>query len=183
MTQQDPTLSRNVLELVTIAGEYCSFIENAHVHSSDDLFRSMRSLVTLLYLRGSLISDIEPQHPETYERYVTQEEWDGIFTSLRDVIGNDDEFSYAAENDYDEQTLLKGSISEHFADVYQDMKDFVLLFKKPSLAARENAIHECKMLFDEHWGQRLANLLPVIHALTLRSRTDSTENDDYPGIF
>jgi hypothetical protein len=58
-----------------------------------------------------------------------------------------------------------------------------LLFKKPSLAARENAIHECKVLFDEHWGQRLANLLPVIHALTLRSRTDSTENDDYPGIF
>jgi hypothetical protein len=165
MTQTDPTLSRLILEMATIAGEYCSFIENASAHPQEDIIRSMRSLVPLLYLRGTLIPELEPEYPEANERYVTEEQWDGIFTMLRALFSDKDEFYYAGLSEYEEPILLKGSLSEHLTDVYQDMKDFVLLFKKASLASRENAVHECRRMFYENWGSKLANVLPVLHTL------------------
>lgn len=178
MSDSDITLSRNVLETVAIAGEYCSFLENCGSFSKADFYHSLNGLVPLLYLRGLLLPAIEPEYPEANERYVTEEQWDGLFTSLRDFLENEDEFSYISQNEYGQEAQLIGSIAEHLTDVYQDMKDFVLLFKKPALAARENAVHQCKIHYTEHWGARLANLLPVLHA-----HRSSEDNTDLLGDF
>lgn len=169
MTQNDPTLSRTNLEMVTIASEYCSLIENADKHDRPTFLKTLCGFVPLLYLRGNLLQAAPPEFPEANERFVTEEQWDGIFTSLRELLGEQDEFSYIGTTEYDEQATLRGSLSEHLADVYQDLNDFVLLFKKPLLAARENAIYECQQLFRERWGSRLAIILPVLHDLANNS--------------
>jgi len=131
-----------------------------------------------------LIRAIEPEFPEANERFVTEEQWDGIFTGLRELLGNQDEFLYMGYSEFGEQTTLTGSLSEHLADVYQDMKDFIILFKRPSLASRENAIYECAHLFQDRWGARLSVILPVIHQLTVSNQTDTRNNsDDFPGIY
>lgn len=182
MTQNDPTLSRANLEMVTIAGEYCSLIEDASKHDRPTFLKTLCGFVPLLYLRGNLLQAPAPEFPEANERFVTEEQWDGIFTSLRELLGEQDEFNYIGATEYDEQATLRGSLSEHLADVYQDLNDFVLLFKKPLLAARENAIYEGHQLFRERWGSRLAIILPVLHDLTNgkklnREGADELEND------
>lgn len=177
MNTTDPTLTRNIIETVAIAAEYCSFLESTGQHSQDDFFRSLRGLVPLLYLRGNLLPEISPENPEANERYVTEEQWDGLFTSLRKFLGEKDEFSYLSVNEYGQDAILRGSISEHLADIYQDLKDFVLLFKKPMLDARENAIYECKSLFQKNWGNRLANLLPVLHHIAVDNSGSELLND------
>lgn len=182
MNASDPTLSRNIIETVAIAGEYCSFLESNGQYSQEDFIRSLRDLVPLLYLRGSLLPEINPEFPEANERYITEEQWDGMFTSLRKFLGEKDEFSYLTLNEYGQDAILRGSISEHLTDVYQDLKDFVLLYKKPSLDARENAIHECKSLFQSNWGNRLANLLPVLHHLSSEASHAHLLND-FPDII
>ncbi|MBK9290364.1 MAG: DUF5063 domain-containing protein [Bacteroidetes bacterium] len=159
----DPTLSRNVLEMAAVATEYCSFIEQASGMEPKIAFGNLLKFVPLLYLRGTLLPDIEPEYPEADERYVTEEQWDSIFLDLRALFDLEDEFTYVGENEFGEPASLNGSISEHLADVYQDLKDFITLFKKADPAKRENAIAGCKVLFAEHWGPRLARLLPVIH--------------------
>jgi len=175
MNQTDPTLSRSIIEFAAIATEYCNLVENADRHSKQDYIRSMRSLIPLLYLRGSILTANEPDYPEANERYVTEEQWDGIFTQLRELLGSDDLFQYVAADEYGEKTTLKGSLSEHFADVYQDMKDFTLLFKKTSFDARENAIYEVFKNYGTHWGARLATIIPILHELTLipQANTDN----------
>lgn len=183
MTQQDPTLSRANLELVTIAGEFCNLIESCQSHDRTTFLKTLRSFVPLLYLRGSLIQAELPAFPDANERFVTEEQWDGLFTSMRELLADKDEFFYAGISEYGEDTLLRGSLSEHLADIYQDLKDFILLFKKPSLASRENAIYECSTLFDERWGQRLSNILPIIHTFNSRPTKDTDFQDDFPDIF
>lgn len=178
MTQNDPTLSRANLEMVTIAGEYCSLIEDSGRHDRPTFLKTLCGFVPLLYLRGNLLQAAPPEFPEANERFVTEEQWDGIFTTLRELLGEQDEFSYIGSTKYDEQATLRGSLSEHLADVYQDLNDFVRLFKKPLLAARENAIYECQQLFRERWGSRLAIILPVLHNLTNAKALDHDKADD-----
>jgi hypothetical protein len=67
----------------------------------------------------------------------------------------------------------KGSITEFMTDLYQDMKDFVLLYQKNTVAARENAVHSCKQLFEEHWGVKLINTHKAIHMLLYGKRLGS----------
>ncbi len=184
MAQNDPTLSRANLEMITIASEYCTLIENCSSHTPSIFLQSIRGFAPLLYLRGSLIKAAEPEFPEANERFVTEEQWDGIFTRLRELLGDQDEFLYMGFSEFGEQTTLTGSLSEHLADVYQDMKDLILLFKRPSLASRENAIYECSLLFQERWGARLAVILPVIHQLTVSNQNNNQNNpEDFPGLY
>ncbi|NOU47738.1 MAG: DUF5063 domain-containing protein [Bacteroidales bacterium] len=175
MSDNDPTLSRNILELVTIATEFCNLIENSASQSKADLLGSLQSFAPLLYLRGTLIPAIQPDDIEYAERFVTEEQWESIFRTLRDKLGKDDEF-WILEDQTENNEPIKASISECVADTYQDLKDFVTLFKKNRLSARENAIHDIKQLFETNWGKKIIIVLPVIHKL--RSNPVSESNID-----
>ncbi len=169
MPNNDPTLSRPILELAAMATTYCSLIENAKTDDHEVFMKSLKGFIPLLYLRGSLLTATEPEFPEANERYVTEEQWEVVFLNLRDLFGKKDEFWYIDYNETSHYDPVKASISECLTDIYQDLKDFVLLYKKNSLSARENAIYSCHSLFHDRWGQRLAQLLPYLHSMGLES--------------
>ncbi len=184
MNQNDQTLTRAVLEVVAIADEFCKYLEDAGSQSSDQLIKALRGFVPLLYLRGSLLKATEPEYPEANERYITEEQWENMFNNLRNLFGESDEFWYIDYMEANHHDPIKASMAECLADVYQDLNDFVMLFKQNSLAARENAIFSCHMLFHERWGQRLALLLPVLHALQSERGNQTYDNleDNLPFI-
>jgi len=161
----DPTVTKSVIEMATIANEFCYFFENIENKKADIILDFSQRILPLLYLKGSLLPNIEPQTPESNERFVTEEQWERIFNSLRGAFGKSDEFWLIDPLHINETEPLKASIAENIADVYQDMKDFILLMQKNNLAARENAISECKLLFANHWGYRVGNVLSQIHHL------------------
>ncbi len=168
MTEQnksDITLSKQVIELATVANEYCFFLESLEKKEKGTILEFMQRILPLLYVKGSLLPVIEPEHPEANERFVTEEQWETIFTELRGIIGEDDEFWLIDPQYINETEPLKASLSENFTDIYQDMKDFLLLLQKNTHAARENAIAECRTLYENHWGYRIGNVLTRIHHL------------------
>jgi hypothetical protein len=168
MTNNDPTLARPVLELAAIASSYCSLIENAGSGDHDSFVKSLKGFIPLLYLRGSLLIASEPEFPEANERYVTEEQWEVVFLVLRNLFGDKDEFWFVDYNETSHYDPVKASISECLTDIYQDLKDFELLFKKNSFAARENALYSCQSLFQIRWGLRLAQLLPYVHSIGMQ---------------
>jgi len=87
------------------------------------------------------------------------------------VFPGTDEF-YTLSYETGDNIPLKASISEHLADVYQDLKDFVLLYQKNLAYAKQNAVYECRSLFVNHWGGRIAALLPALHAIAFPARQD-----------
>jgi hypothetical protein len=84
MSENDPTLSRSILELVTIATEFCNLVENCSSQNKVELVKSLQSFAPLLYLRGTLIPVIQPEDTEMSERFVTEEQWETVFLTLRE---------------------------------------------------------------------------------------------------
>ncbi len=168
----DITTANAVKEMVTVANEYCVYLETAENKSREGVLKFAGTILPLLYLKGSLLPGIEVEYPEANERFVTEEEWERIFQMLRDKFGATDEFWIIDPEHINETEPLKASLAENLSDIYQDMKDFVLLYQKETLAARQNALSDIRQLFANHWGYRVTNILPRLHHINNNPEED-----------
>ncbi|NLN94799.1 MAG: DUF5063 domain-containing protein [Bacteroidales bacterium] len=170
MNESDNIFSPPVIELFTVLNEYCIFIEKASDYAKHDILEYLNRVLPLMYLKGTLVPAVEVEHPEANERYVTEEQWQDIFNMLRAKFDKEDIFYFIdpGSNNFDEEWDIY-SLSEDLTDIYQDSKDFVLLYSKNLHAARENAIHEIAALFKSHWGHRISRSLIHIHYILYRS--------------
>ncbi|MCU0370836.1 MAG: DUF5063 domain-containing protein [Bacteroidales bacterium] len=162
----EPENSLGVLEFLRVAHEYCIFIEKAGEGVNSDIYDFFLKIGPLLYLKGKLLPAIIPEYPETSERFVTEEEWQEVFNILRALFAADDEHFQVNYEEFNEYEAVKTSLSENFTDIYQDLKDFILLYQKHSQAARQNAVHDCKSLFENRWGPKVLSNLRYIHFLS-----------------
>ena len=51
--------SKNVIEFITVANEFCSFLERAEDLESDDFLSRLQKLLPFLYIKASLIPEFE----------------------------------------------------------------------------------------------------------------------------
>lgn len=161
----DITISKPVIELATVANEFCYFLDNLEKKEKETVLDFMQRILPLMYLKGSLIPIVEPEYPEANERFVTEEQWERVFNELREILGKDDEYWVIDPQYINETEPLKASLSENIADIYQDMKDFISLLQKNTVAARENAVSQIRQLHAEHWGYRVGNIFTRVHHL------------------
>jgi hypothetical protein len=162
---QDKVNSKNVIEVITIANEICIFLEEIDKYEKQFICLYLQKILPLLYLKGALLPDVDVSSDEANERFVTQEQWETVYNAVQKKLGKDDAFlfiDYATKLDDEPE---KGSIADFIADLYQDLKDFLLLYQKNTVAARENAVYSCKLLFEENWGMKLINIHKAIHML------------------
>lgn len=176
-TTNDITISKSILETLTVANEFCHYMDTCEKKSKKGVLDFVNRICPLLYLKGSLLPDIEVEDPDANERFVTAENWETIFIMLRDKFAKDDEFWLIDPQHVNEDEPLKASLAENLADIYQDMKDFILLYQKNTFTARQNAISECKNLFETHWGYRISNIMPKLHHLLYEKGIDEPEMD------
>lgn len=170
--------SKNVVEFVTVANEYCNFIEKIGNYSTGYALSLAQKLLPLVYLKATLVPNIERILEEDTEKFVTELDYNmllqkwmqklGEFDSYKEVFNPGMEFS---------EDALESSISENLLDIYQDLKDFISLYSLGNEEVMNDAISECSYQFREYWGQRLVNVLRAIHMLIV-SETDLDEKKE-----
>jgi len=177
MSHNQPVYSPSVLDMFTVANEYSIFLEKVESYEASDIITYLSKILPLMYLKGSLLSAVEVEFPEANERYVTEEQWQEVFNTLRLKFGDKDIIYHCDPGEYSDE-MQTYSLSENLADIYQDMKDFVLLYSKESHAARENAVNEIFLLFCSHWGHRVLISLMHIHYLLHRDSMQALTTDE-----
>jgi len=175
---EDPVFSRNVLEMITVANEYCLFIEKVENYSREDLLSYLCKICPLLYIKGTLLPDVERNELQASERFVTEEQYEVVFNDLRKAFHPDDEYWFMNNSDPLANEPIKASLAENFSDVYQDLKDFILLYQKNMYEAQKSSIRLCKEWFKSRWGFRLVNAHKVIHHMQF-----DKEDNLYQDIF
>lgn len=173
---EESYLSRPVIELLTVAHEYCLYLEKADEYGKGPLMDFISKISPLLYLKGALLLPVVASDPDANERFVTQEQWEDMFLTLHRIFGEDDLFWVAIPESDGQYTLMRASLAEQLADIYQDMKDFVLLYQKNLQSSRENAVSEIKRLFSTHWGVRLVQIQRHVHTLIHGEHVEGNED-------
>ena len=160
----DPVYSRNVVEFVAVANEYCKYAEHASEIKGDELLRILQRILPLMYLKASLLPALETYFEDGNEKFVMESDWNQVHDSFRKQFGTADDYPevFTALSP-DTDTPVMSGISEDLADIYQDMKNFLLLYQTGTTEVMNDATWECRMNFENYWGQKLVNSLRAIH--------------------
>lgn len=153
--------SRQVLEMITVANDFCIFTESVKGKELDEIIGYYQKVLPLLYIKGALIPEILPNDPSANVKFVSEEHWQEVFFALEEKFGNADKYWFPDQSN----ELMKESIADNIADIYQDMKDYVVLFQDARLASKENAVADLKYLFEVHWGLRITKAMNAIHLI------------------
>jgi hypothetical protein len=159
MDNEDILKSRNVLEMLTVANDFCIFTESVSDNNKLQIFDYYQKVLPLLYVKGALVPDIEVSDHAANERFITEQQWQDVYKNIQEKLGKDDAY-WTLDNMHE---ATEQSIADNISDIYQDMKDFLILFQQPKMAAKENAVNEIKKLFESHWGIRCTKATDAIH--------------------
>ncbi len=158
--------SRNVVEFATVAREYCAFLENVKTHNRKTFISASQKLLPLLYYKTSILPETEPIFDEGNEKFVTEDFYFDVQNNLKQLLGPHDDFLEIYDPRADEgEGLYTASISEYLTDVWQDLKNFTMLYQLDKAEVMNDALWECRSNFQEYWGIRLANTIRAMHIL------------------
>ena len=179
--QDQPVFSRNVMEMITVANDYCLTLTKYENLPTSELYSYLQKVCPLIYLKGALLPDVDVNNPEANERFFTEEEWEALFNGLRNKFKKEDEF-WTLDFTSNHNDPVKISLSECLADLFQEFQDFLVLYQKNSIDAKENAVFELKLAFSERWGQTLLDIHQQVHNLIFRGLPRDDEYDN-KGLF
>jgi hypothetical protein len=178
-TSSDPVYSRNVIEFVAVANEFCKYAEHASELKGDELLKILQRLLPLMYLKASLLPQLDPYFEEGNEKFVTEADWIRIHDIMRGKFGTADDYLEVFDGRInDTEGPLLSSISENMADIYQDAKDFLLLYQTGTNEIMNDAVWECRLNFENFWGQKLVNSMRAIHKFLYSGETIGKLEED-----
>ena len=160
----DSIAEKSVNDLVLTAGKYCYFIESADEFARENIIDFLLKILPVLYIKGNILPFVESCDEEMIEHFVTEEEWQKVLISLKEKLTDADPFNIVSI-ETDDKEIATVSISEFLADIYQDLKDFLLLFNKKTKTTQECALYECKRLFISHWGIKIPVITAELHKI------------------
>lgn len=158
--------SRDVIEFVTVANEYCAFLETAGTQTTRLFLDKLHKILPLLYLKTSVLPEFESYEEIGLEKFVSEVDYNFIQQKIMNLLGEHDDFQEVFDLGMQfSDAPLSSSISECMADIYQDLKDFLMLYQIGNEEIMSEALWTCVDHFKSFWGQRLVNSLRAVHLL------------------
>lgn len=182
----NPTVySKNVIEFVTVANEYCSFLEAARTLTPRAFLDKVQKMLPLLYLKISVLPEVESYEEMGLEKFVSEVDYNFLQQKVMNLLGEHDDFQevFDTEMQFSDAPLV-ASISECLSDIYQDLKDFLMSYRTGDELVMQEALWLCMDNFKTFWGQRLVNSLRAVHSLVYSDKDLdahmklASENDD-----
>ena len=158
--------SNHTIDFVKIALEFCNWVENVRKNNKDDFIDIGVKILPMLYLKASFIPPIKEDYDSDLELGVMEEMYNGVQTSIADLLGDDDLYleTFHPDMQYSD-TPIAVNISENLADIYQDIGNFIFVFKHGQKETMSDSLAACIESFKEYWGQKLVNTLRALHLL------------------
>ena len=171
--------SHNSIEFVTVAVQYCAFLEDFKETTESELTDKLTKILPLLYLKASLVPETDTVNEEDLEITVTENDYNYISSKLYNVFLNNDTYLevFLQDMKYSE-TPISASISEDLADIYQDLKNFATIFERGITEDMNDALYGCMENFRLYWGQKLVNVLRALHSLKYSPEIDGLGDDE-----
>ena len=156
------------IEFVTVTVQLCLYLEQLAEQEKSDFIEKMLCLLPLLYLKARLLPKANEEMDGYPERFVTEQEYEDLRQMVAQKLGSDDAYLEVFVEDmrYSDEPIT-AFISENIADIYQELKDLACNYQTREEAVMNDALVSCLEGFEQHWGQKLLNVLRPLHALSL----------------
>ena len=154
------------IEFLTVAVQLCLYLEQIEGQDKAEFIEKMLCLLPLLYLKARLLPKATEELDGFPERFVTEQEYEDIRQKVAQCMGADDTYLEVFVEDmrYSDEPIT-AFVSENIADIYQEIKDLACNYQTRDEAVMNDALVNCIEAFEQHWGQKLLNVLRPLRAV------------------
>ena len=87
-----PIYAQGTLDFVTVAAEFCAFLEQSSGRSKEQFVDTMLKLLPYLYMKATMVQRIESNGDFLPDDKVTEEDYNWIRNIIYSIMGNDDDY-------------------------------------------------------------------------------------------
>ena len=144
--------SKEVIEFVAVAKEFCDFVETAPQMQRRDFIQRLQKFIPLIYLKGSLLPESDSGDSGLIEDIVTEDDYNYLYGQLHRLLGEHDEYLEVFDDNMQfSEVPVVHSIAEKTCDIYQDLKNFI------------EGYDDINNSFELYWGKACAGVLRAVH--------------------
>ncbi len=156
--------SKEVIEFTAVANEYCAFVESSEKYEGIQILGFMQKLLPLLYSKVLSLPEFQSVIEEEQEKFVREDDWELVKETIIVKLGEANDYLEIFDNSTEfSDEPVPASISESLADIYQDLKDYLISYSIGTVELMNEALWNCQESFKLYWGQKLVNTLRAIH--------------------
>lgn len=161
--------SGEMVAFATAANNYCQLLEQSAAAEGKAFIASQVEILSRIYADFIVVGETEPVFDSVLEPTVTEQDWASVYQQIAKIMGPYNETLRPAEKDeFDRSEMVLHTISEDLADIYQELKDFTIIYSRGLEELMNDAAWELKERFAEHWGTKLLRSLLTLHDLYIR---------------
>ena len=111
--KEDIVFSRNTVEFVTVAAEFCAYIERANEHTRKEFIETLLKLLPLLYLKALMLPEEERLNEDDLEDFVTEDSYEVLRMTIFDLLTDKDSYLdvFVADMKYSDTPVTKSTSS------------------------------------------------------------------------
>jgi len=140
-------------------------------------------LLPLLYLKATLLPVNDLLSDDEPETFATEDQYSDLAQAIGGLLGNDDAYLEVFHPDIRySDTPVATFISENLADIWQDLFNFISVFRIGYDDTMNDALYVCRTNFEQVWGQSLVNVLRALHNCKYSAQDDGNfpmEEEDF----
>jgi hypothetical protein len=166
-------LSKQTEDFVRTALEFCVLVEKTRQSERDFFIDNMLKLLPLLYLKTIVLPPITDDYDSVLEAKVSEAMYNQVEENVGRLLGGDNLYLETFHPDIrlsDSPVAVK--ISENIADIYQDLGNFIAVFKNGQKETMNDSLSLCVLNFEKYWGQSLLNSLKALHYIKYNSHLE-----------
>jgi len=171
MNNIDFLVAPKTKEFVKICRRYFEYLETMPDKKISDFWLVQLQLLPKIYTGLFNLPQIKEHYSSEIEKFVTENDYNKTFLNLVAFIGAVDKFNDFSDLGHPGSAkVTEISLSEILTDIYQELKDFVLLYETGTIDNMNDAIVECLDTFGRYWGVKLLSATRIIHVNLYQQR-------------
>ncbi|MBR3633385.1 MAG: DUF5063 domain-containing protein [Bacteroidaceae bacterium] len=166
--------SKDVIDFVKLAADYCLKLEHSREATPRELVKAMLNSLPYLYIKGTALLETTGENDlMSIDPQVTEEDYNFVRNGVYDVLGRYDEYLdvFVEDMKYSDKPILR-SVSEDLADIYQDLRNFLAVYRDGIEEMMTAALYEVLDNFKEYWGQKCVNVMRALHDILYQQMTE-----------
>jgi hypothetical protein len=172
-----------VKDFVTTAGDFCQLMEQASKQRTGELFSALQQVLPMIYLKASRLPRPKYCYEEETQKFVKEDDYAKIHDIFQQKIeiylGITQMSPGTRPNNFE---MMSFSIAKNFADIYEELKNFVKLYDVGISQAMNDAVWLCRKSFEQNLGYKLIEGLKSLHQLIYNKGTEGSralQSDDF----
>ncbi len=166
MSEDGIIYNNELIDFIKASVEFTELAEKCRSLSQEKFIDQSLEILTRLYLKTLSLPETDESSDESVEKFIPEERWIYIHNLVAGTLQDNDEIVDLQDSSVERSIdYIKVSLSELYADIYQDIGDMVYAYKLLDEQIIKTSLYECKQNFQSYWGIRLLTVIINLHRI------------------